>query len=196
MNDAIEVAQRAFSTFQYTAPKERARIVQKWSDLMIEHLKTLAEILMYENGRPIAGARQGIKSAAGFFDWFRCEAERSYNHTASGTTSGNRVVTIQQPVGVVGVLTAWNFPSATITRKVAGAIAAGCAIVLKAATETPYSALALAELGERAGVPKGMFNVVTTNELVQEVGTAITTRKDVKKTSFTGSTHVGKLLMA
>lgn len=105
MNDAIEVAQRAFGTFQHTAPKERARILQKWSDLMIEHLETLAKILMYENGRPIAGARQEIKYAAGLFDWFRGEAERSYGYTASGTTPGSRVITIQQPVGVVGVLT-------------------------------------------------------------------------------------------
>ena len=163
---------------------------------MIEHQETLAQILMYENGRPIAGARQEIGYAAGFFDWFRGEAERSYGYTARGTTPGNRVITIQQPVGVVGVLTPWNFPSAMITRKVAGAIAAGCTVVLKPAAETPYSALALAELGERAGVPKGVFNVVTTNEHVQEVGSAITTHKDVKKISFTGSTRIGKLLMA
>lgn len=163
---------------------------------MIEHRETLAKILMYENGRPIAGARQEITYAAGFFDWFRGEAERSYGYTATGTTPGNRVITIQQPVGVVGVLTPWNFPSAMITRKVAGAIAAGCTIVLKPAAETPYSALALAELGERAGLPKGVFNVVTTNEHVLEVGAAITAHKNVKKISFTGSTRVGKLLMA
>ncbi|CAF9915515.1 succinate semialdehyde dehydrogenase NADP+ linked [Imshaugia aleurites] len=195
-NAAIAVAQRAFTTFQHTTPKERARILQKWSDLMTEHLETLAKILMYENGRPIAGARQEIQYAAGFFDWFRGEAERSYGYTATGTTPGNRVITIQQPVGVVGVLTPWNFPSAMITRKIAGAIAAGCTVVLKPAAETPYSALALAELGERAGIPKGVFNVVTTNKHVQEVGTAVTTHKDVKKISFTGSTRVGKLLMA
>ena len=119
-NAAIAVAQRAFSTFQHTTPKDRAKILQKWSDLIIEHIETLAMILMYENGRPIAGARQEIKYAAGFFDWFRGEAERSYGYTATGTTPGNRVITIQQPVGVVGVLTPWNFPSAMITRKVAG----------------------------------------------------------------------------
>lgn len=195
-NAAIAVAQRAFGTFRHTTPKQRARILQKWFDLMIEHLETLSKILMYENGRPIAGARQEIQYAAGFFDWFRGEAERSYGYTATGTTPGNRVITIQQPVGVVGVLTPWNFPSAMITRKVAGAIAAGCTVVLKPAAETPYSALALAELGERAGVPKGVFNIVTTNQHVQDVGTAITTHKDVKKISFTGSTRVGKLLMA
>lgn len=163
---------------------------------MIENQKTLAKILMYENGRPIAGALQEIRYAAGFFDWFRGEAERSYGYTATGTIPGNRVITIQQPVGVVGVLTPWNFPSGMITRKVAGAIAAGCTVVLKPAAETPYSALALAELGERAGVPKGVFNVVTTDKHVQEVGSVLSTHKDVKKISFTGSTRVGKLLMA
>ena len=195
-NAAIAVAQKAFRNFQHTAPKDRAKVLQKWSDLMAEHQETLAKILMYENGRPIAGARQEIIYAASFLDWFSGEAERSYGYTACGTTPGKRVITIQQPVGVVGVLTPWNFPSAMITRKVAGAIAAGCTIVLKPAAETPYSALALAELGERAGVPRGVFNVVTTSEHVQEVGAALTTHKHVRKISFTGSTRVGKLLMA
>ncbi|KAM0795504.1 succinate-semialdehyde dehydrogenase-like protein [Usnea florida] len=195
-NAAIAVAQKAFRNFQHTTPKDRAKVLQNWSDLMFKHQETLAKILMYENGRPIAGARQEISYAAGFLDWFGGEAERSYGYTACGTTPGKRVITIQQPVGVVGVLTPWNFPSAMITRKVAGAIAAGCTIVLKPAAETPYSALALAELGERAGVPKGVFNVVTTSEHVQEVGAALTTHKDVRKISFTGSTRVGKLLMA
>lgn len=195
-NAAIAAAQRAFNAFQHTTPKARAGVLHKWFNLINEHRETLAKILMYENGRPIAGARQEIDYAAGFIDWFSGEAQRSYGYTASGTTPGNRVITIQQPVGVVGVLTPWNFPSAMITRKVAGAIAAGCTVVLKPAAETPYSALALAELGERAGVPKGVFNVVTTNEYVQEVGSTITTHKDVKKISFTGSTRVGKLLMA
>ncbi|KAL8687038.1 MAG: hypothetical protein Q9224_005269, partial [Gallowayella concinna] len=196
VNDAIAVAQRTFDTFQHTSPKARASILQRWFELMKEHQETLAKILMYENGRPISGARQEITYAASFIDWFRGEAERSYGYTATGTTPGNRVITIQQPVGVVGILTPWNFPSAMITRKIAGAIAAGCTVVLKPAAETPYSALALAELGERAGLPKGVFNVVTTDKHVQDVGAAITTHKDVKKISFTGSTRVGKLLMA
>ena len=196
VNNAIEVAQRSFQSFQHTAPKARAKILRNWFNLMVEHQESLAKILMYENGRPIQGARQEIAYAASFFDWFAGEAERSYGYTAYGSTPGNRVITIQQPVGVVGVLTPWNFPSAMITRKVGGAIAAGCSIVLKPAAETPYSALALAELGERAGVPKGVFNVVTTDKHVQDVGSAITTHTDVKKISFTGSTRVGKLLMA
>lgn len=196
VNDAIAAAQRTFGTFRHTSPKARSAILQKWFELMKEHQETLAKILMYENGRPISGARQEIVYAAGFLDWFRGEAERSYGYTATGTTPGNRVITIQQPVGVVGILTPWNFPSAMITRKIAGAIAAGCTVVLKPAAETPYSALALAELGERAGLPKGVFNIVTTEKHVQDVGAAITTHKDVKKISFTGSTRVGKLLMA
>ena len=163
---------------------------------MQQHAETLAQIIMYENGRPISGARSEIAYAASFFDWFRGEAQRSYGYTATGSTPGNRIVTIKQPVGVVGILTPWNYPCAMITRKVGAAIAAGCTVVLKPAAETPYSALALAELGERAGLPKGVFNIVTTEANVQEVGTAITTHKDVKKISFTGSTRVGKLLMA
>ena len=110
-NAAIAVAQRAFSTYQHTSPKERAKILQRWFDLMIEHQETLSNILMVENGRPIAGARQEIKYVAGFFDWFGGEAERSYGYTASGTTPGNRVITIQQPVGVGRGLTPWNFSS-------------------------------------------------------------------------------------
>ena len=196
VDDAISVAQKSFETFRNTAPKERAKILRKWFDLMTEHKESLARILMYENGRPIVGARQEITYAASFFDWFAGEAERSYGYTAAGSTPGNRVITIQQPVGVVGILTPWNFPSAMITRKVAGAVAAGCSVVLKPAAETPYSALALAELGERAGLPQGVFNIVTTEKNVQEVGAAITKHKDVKKISFTGSTRVGKLLMA
>ena len=163
---------------------------------MQTHRETLSKILMYENGRPISGARQEISYAASFFDWFAGEAERSYGYTTIGSAPGNRVITMQQPVGVVGVLTPWNFPSAMIARKVAGAIAAGCSVVLKPAAETPYSALALAELGERAGVPRGVLNVVTTDRHVHDVGKVITTHQDVKKISFTGSTRVGKMLMA
>lgn len=150
---------------------------------------------MLENGRPITGARQEIQYAASFIDWFAGEATRSYGYTTQGSAPGNRVVTIKQPVGVVGVLTPWNFPSAMITRKVAGAIAAGCTVVIKPATETPYSALALAALAEKAGLPAGVLNVVTTDEHLQAVGREICTHPAVKKISFTGSTKVGKHLM-
>lgn len=118
---------------------------------------------MLKNGRPITGAKQEIQYAASFIDWFAGEATHSYRYTTQGTALGNRVVTIKQPVGVVGVLTPWNFPSAMITRKVAGAIAAGCTVVIKPAAEMPYSALALAALAEKAGLPAGVLNVVTTD---------------------------------
>ncbi|KAK5457172.1 succinate semialdehyde dehydrogenase NADP+ linked [Exophiala xenobiotica] len=155
----------------------------------------------YENGRPITGALQEIDYAASFLDWFAGEAERSYGCTAQGSIPGIRFVTIQQPVGVVGVvgvvgiLTPWNFPSAMITRKIGGAIAAGCSVVIKPAAETPYPALALAKLGEEAGLPAGVMNVITTDKNVAEVGKVITTHEEAKKISFTGSTGVGKLLM-
>ncbi|KAK5281961.1 succinate semialdehyde dehydrogenase NADP+ linked [Exophiala xenobiotica] len=192
---AIDAAKQAFSTFQHTHPKARARILRKWYDLMVTNRRELATILMYENGRPITGALQEIDYAASFLDWFAGEAERSYGYSAQGSIPGNRFVTIQQPVGVVGILTPWNFPSAMITRKIGGAIAAGCSVVIKPAAETPYSALALAKLGEEAGLPAGVMNVITTDRNVAEVGKVITTHEEVKKVSFTGSTGVGKLLM-
>lgn len=150
---------------------------------------------MCENGRPITGALQEIDYAAAFLDWFAGEAERSYGYTAQGSIPGNRFMTIQQPVGVVGILTPWNFPGAMITRKIGGAIAAGCSVVIKPAAETPYSALALAKLGEEAGLPAGVMNVITTDKNVAEVGKVITMHEEAKKISFTGSTGVGKLQM-
>lgn len=192
---AIDSAKKAFSSFQHTHPKVRARILRKWYDLMMQNREDLARILMFETGRPIGGALQEIDYAASFLDWFAGEAERSYGYSAQGSISGNRFVTIAQPVGLVGILTPWNFPSAMITRKMGGAIAAGCSVVLKPAGETPYSALALAKLGMQAGLPEGVFNIVTTDKNVAAVGKILTTHPEIKKISFTGSTGVGKLLM-
>lgn len=192
---AISSAQRAFKSFQHTHPKARAKLLRKWYNLMMQYRNELATILMYENGRPLSGALQEIDYAAAFLDWFAGEAERSYGYSAQGSIPGNRFVTVAQPVGVVGILTPWNFPSAMITRKIAGAIAAGCSVVIKPAAETPYSALALAKLAEQAGLPEGVMNIVTTNKNVSSVGKVMTTHDDVKKISFTGSTGVGKLLM-
>ncbi|GKZ32061.1 succinate semialdehyde dehydrogenase NADP+ linked [Aspergillus brasiliensis] len=192
---AIETAQKSFETFRHTRAQDRARILRRWYELIKENEDELARILMRENGRPITGSKQEIQYSASFVDWFAGEASRSYGYTTEGTAPGNRVVTIKQPIGVVGVLTPWNFPSAMITRKVAAAIAAGCTVVVKPAAETPYSALALADLAEQAGLPKGVMNVVTTNEHLQEVGREICTHPLVKKISFTGSTRVGKMLM-
>lgn len=155
----------------------------------------LATILTFENGRPVEAAKQEIRYAASFFEWFAGEAVRSYGETIQSSTAGNRVLTLHQPVGVVGIITPWNFPSAMITRKVGASVAAGCTVVVKPAAETPYSALALAELGERAGIPSGVVNVVTTDKNIADVGKEICEHELVKKVSFTGSTGVGKILM-
>ena len=170
-------------------------ILREWLALMKEHEDDLAKILSMENGRPFEAAKAEIRYAASFFDWFQGEAVRLYGETIESSTPGNRVITLKQPIGVVGIITPWNFPSAMITRKVAAAIAAGCTIVLKPAAETPYSALALAELGRRAGLPKGVFNIITTDKHISDVGKTICEHDLVKKVSFTGSTRVGKLLM-
>lgn len=162
---------------------------------MQEHEEDLATILSFENGRPLQASRSEIKYAASFFEWFQGEAMRSYGETIQSSTPGNRVLTLRQPIGVVGIITPWNFPSAMITRKVGASIAAGCSVVLKPAAETPYSALALAELGERAGITAGVFNVVTTDQNVSSVGKTICQHPVIKKVSFTGSTGVGKILM-
>ncbi|RDW62459.1 succinate-semialdehyde dehydrogenase-like protein [Coleophoma cylindrospora] len=193
---AINVAQRAFHDFQHTTARQRMDILKRWFELMNKHKNDLAKILMFENGRPASAAGAEITYAASFFEWFQGEAVRNYGDTIQGSAAGNRVLTLKLPIGVVGILTPWNFPCAMITRKVGAAVAAGCTVVLKPAAETPYSALALAELGERAGLPKGVFNIVTTHENVSEVGKELCENNVVKKISFTGSTGVGKTLMA
>ncbi len=193
---AVEAAQQAFLAFRHAPARQRARILDNWHKLMLEHEQDLATILMYENGRPLEAAKSEIQYAASFFAWFQGEAVRAYGgETIEASTPGQRVLTFKQPVGVVAVLTPWNFPSAMITRKVGAALAAGCSVVVKPAAETPFSALALAELGARAGVPAGVFNVVTTDTHLADVGRALCEHDLVKKVSFTGSTRVGKLLM-
>ncbi|GAM86256.1 hypothetical protein ANO11243_042680 [Dothideomycetidae sp. 11243] len=192
---AIGVATESFASFQHSSTRQRMEILKEWFNLMMAHKDDLAKILSVENGRPFEAAKAEIDYAASFMEWFQGEAMRSSGETLQPSTPDKRVMIIKQPIGVVGVLTPWNFPSAMITRKVGAAIAAGCSVVLKPAAETPYSALALAELGERAGVPKGVFNVLTTDKHVSEVGKAICEHRDIKKISFTGSTGVGKILM-
>ncbi|CAK7231247.1 succinate semialdehyde dehydrogenase NADP+ linked [Sporothrix bragantina] len=193
---AVETAHTAFQTFRHTPAKQRARLLENWYNLMREHEQDLATILTYENGRPLEAAKAEIQYAASFFSWFQGEAQRAYSgETIESSAPGSRVLTFKQPVGVVGVLTPWNFPSAMITRKAGAALAAGCSVVVKPAAETPYSALALAELGARAGIPAGVFNVVTTHEHLATVGKMLCEHDLVKKVSFTGSTRVGKLLM-
>lgn len=194
-NLAIEAATKAFATFRTYTGRERSKLLRKWYDLMTENHADLATLITWENGKPIADAKGEVTYAANFLEWFSEEAPRVSGSTLASSVPGNRVATYKEPVGVAGLITPWNFPSAMITRKAAPAIAAGCSVVVKAPGETPFSALALAELAHRAGIPKGVFNVVTAMKNTPECGTTLCESKAVKKISFTGSTPVGKLLM-
>ncbi|THC99709.1 hypothetical protein EYZ11_000759 [Aspergillus tanneri] len=192
---AIQAATEAFPKFSTTIARERARMLRRWYQLMIDNAEDLATLITWENGKPLADAKGEVNYAAGFFEWFSEEAPRIYGDTIPSSVAGNRVITLKQPVGVCGLITPWNFPAAMITRKAGPALAAGCTVVVKTPGETPFTANALAELAHRAGIPKGVFNVVTALKNTPEVGETITTHSDVRKVSFTGSTNVGKLLM-
>ncbi len=192
---AIDAAAQAFKTFKTWTGRDRSKVLRKWYDLMIENQSDLATLITWENGKPLGDAKGEASYAATFLEWFSESAPRIGGQTISSSVPGNRVATYKEPIGVAGLITPWNFPSAMITRKAAPAIAAGCTVVVKAPGETPFSALALAELAERAGMPKGVFNVVTSMENTPECGTTLCESKTVKKISFTGSTGVGKLLM-
>ena len=191
---AIDAASRAFPAWRKTLGRERAAVMRRWFDLMIANQEDLARLMTTEQGKPLGEARGEVASAAGFLEWFGEEAKRVYGDTIPGQQADKRIIVIKQPIGVVACITPWNFPLATITRKAGPAIAAGCCVVLKPAPQTPFSALALAELGERAGLPKGVFNVVTGP--AAEIGGELTSNPAVRKLSFTGSTQTGKLLMA
>lgn len=162
---------------------------------MNENAEDLATLITWENGKPLADAKGEVTYAANFFEWFSEEAPRIYGETIPATVPGNRVMTIKEPVGVCGLITPWNFPAAMITRKAGPALAVGATTVTKAPGETPFTSLALAELAHRAGIPKGVVNVITTLKNTPEVGQELCTNPDVRKVSFTGSTGVGKLLM-
>ncbi|PLN78170.1 succinate-semialdehyde dehydrogenase [NADP+] [Aspergillus taichungensis] len=192
---AIQAAAEAFPKFRKTLARERARMLRRWYQLMIDNADDLATLITWENGKPLADAKGEVNYAAGFFEWFSEEAPRVYGDTIPSSVAGNRVMTLKQPVGVCGLITPWNFPAAMITRKVGPALAAGCTVVCKTPGETPFTANALAELAHRAGIPKGVVNVVPALKNTPEVGEAITTHPEVRKVSFTGSTNVGKLLM-
>mgnify|MGYP001800270328 CR=1 FL=1 len=192
---AIEMAGLAFESCKKTTSTERAHLLKQWYTLMMQHQEDLAMILTLEQGKPLAEAKGEIAYGASFVEWFAEEARRSYGDVVPGHGTDKRIITLKQPVGVVAAITPWNFPNAMITRKVAPALAAGCTVVLKPAEATPLSALALAELAERAGFPPGVFNIVTTANPA-EVGAVLTSHPTVKKLTFTGSTKVGKLLMA
>ncbi|KAL4986079.1 Aldehyde/histidinol dehydrogenase [Aspergillus falconensis] len=192
---AIQAASEAFPKFRTTLARERARMLRRWYQLMIDNAEDLATLITWENGKPLADAKGEVNYAASFFEWFSEEAPRTYGDTIPASVPGNRVLTVKQPVGVCGLITPWNFPAAMITRKIGPALAAGCTIVTKSPGETPFTANALAELANRAGIPKGVVNIVTAMKNTPEVGEMITTHPDVRKVSFTGSTHVGRLLM-
>ncbi|MBD0402989.1 NAD-dependent succinate-semialdehyde dehydrogenase [Flammeovirga sp. EKP202] len=190
----IKAAESAFHIWKKKTAAERAIILRKWYELQIEHAEDLARILTTEQGKPFPEALGEIKYGASFVEWFAEEAKRVYGDVIPGHGEDKRIVVIKQPIGVVVAITPWNFPNAMITRKVAPALAAGCSVVIKPSEETPLSALALAVLAEKAGIPKGVFNIVTTTDSAN-VGKVLTDSPVVKKLSFTGSTPVGKQLM-
>jgi succinate-semialdehyde dehydrogenase / glutarate-semialdehyde dehydrogenase len=191
---AIRAATLAQRNWGQTLANERAKILRRWRDLIVEHSEDLGLILATEQGKPIRESVGEVLYGASFIEWFAEEAKRVYGDVIPTPASSKRIVVVKQPVGVVGLITPWNFPSAMISRKAGPALASGCAVVLKPAEATPLSALALAELAQRAGVPPGVFNVVTTGD-PQPIGEAMCAEKSVRKISFTGSTRVGKLLM-
>jgi succinate-semialdehyde dehydrogenase / glutarate-semialdehyde dehydrogenase len=191
---AIVAAGTALPAWKARTAKERAVLMRRWFDLMIEHQDDLATIMTAEQGKPLAESRAEILYAASFIEWFAEEAKRVYGDVIPGHQSDKRILVLRQPIGVVAAITPWNFPAAMITRKVGPALAAGCTLVCKPATLTPYSALALAELAARAGIPKGVFNVVTGS--AANIGGEMTSNPTVRKLTFTGSTEIGKKLMA
>jgi len=191
---AIEAAETAWPEWRTRTAKQRAVILRRWFDLLIEHKSDLARLMTAEQGKPLAEAEGEIIYAAGFLEWFAEEGKRIYGDTIPAHRADTRILVLKQPVGVVGIITPWNFPAAMIARKVGPALAAGCTVVSKPAGLTPYSALAMAELGERAGLPAGVFNVVTGK--ASEVGGEITANPIIRKVSFTGSTEIGKLLIS
>lgn len=191
---AIAAAERAFPAWAALTARERGRLLRRWSELILEAQEDLARLLTAEQGKPLAEARGEIAYGASFIEWFAEEGRRAYGEVIPEPAPGKRILVTRQPVGVVAAITPWNFPSAMITRKCAPALAAGCTVVLKPAEATPLSALALAVLAERAGLPAGVLNIVTTADPVA-IGAELTASPVVRKLSFTGSTATGRLLM-
>ncbi len=191
---AIDAAAGAFPAWAALTAKARGALIRRWSDLMVAHADDLAAILTAEMGKPFAEARGEILYGASFLEWFAEEAKRVYGDTIPGHQPDKRIIVIKQPVGVVGSITPWNFPNAMIARKVAPALAAGCTFVAKPAEQTPLSALAMAVLAERAGIPAGVFNVVTGLD-GPAIGQELCANETVRKITFTGSTEVGRILM-
>jgi succinate-semialdehyde dehydrogenase / glutarate-semialdehyde dehydrogenase len=192
---AIEAAHAAFPAWAAKTAKERAIILRRWYELMMANQEDLAALMTAEQGKPLAESKGEIAYAASFLEWFAEEGKRLYGDTIPGHQADKRILVLRQPVGVVAAITPWNFPAAMITRKAGPALAAGCTFVCKPAIQTPYSALAMAELSTRAGVPPGVFNIVT-GAGAGGIGTEMTSNPIVRKLTFTGSTAVGKKLMA
>ena len=192
--NAIDAANTAWPQWKSTSARERSKILKKWFDLIISNKEELAQIMTIEQGKPINESRGEIVYGASFIEWFAEEAKRVYGDTIPDPLTDRRIVVLKQPVGVVASITPWNFPNAMITRKCAPALAVGCPVVIKPASQTPYSALALAALAEEAGFPKGTLNVITGK--ASEIGDELATNPIVRKLSFTGSTEIGKVLMA
>jgi succinate-semialdehyde dehydrogenase/glutarate-semialdehyde dehydrogenase len=191
--DAIGAAEVALDRWRGTSAAERADLLLRWNQLILDNAEELAAIMTLEQGKPISEARGEIQYGASFVRWFAEEARRVYGETIPAPTADRRIIMLKQPVGVCAAITPWNFPNAMITRKCAPALAAGCSIIVKPSELTPFSALALAALAEQAGIPAGVFNVVT--GMPQEIGAELTGNPTVRKISFTGSTKIGRLLM-
>jgi succinate-semialdehyde dehydrogenase/glutarate-semialdehyde dehydrogenase len=191
---AVQAASAAQPGWAARTAKERANLLRRWFDLIIANQDDLAVLMTAEQGKPLAEAKGEIVYAASFIEWFAEEAKRLYGDVIPGHQADKRILVLRQPVGVVAAITPWNFPAAMITRKAGPALAAGCSFVCKPATQTPFSALALAELADRAGIPKGVFNIVTGK--ATEIGGEMTSNPLVRKLTFTGSTEIGKKLMA
>jgi succinate-semialdehyde dehydrogenase/glutarate-semialdehyde dehydrogenase len=190
---AIDAADRAWPAWRAKTAKERSAILRKWFDLMMANQDDLGLILTTEQGKPLAEAKGEIAYGASFVEWFAEEAKRVYGDVIPPHQADKRILVLKQPIGVSAMITPWNFPNAMITRKAAPALAAGCTVVIKPAEQTPFSALAMAELAERAGIPKGVFNVITGD--APTIGKEMCANPTVRKVSFTGSTEVGRILM-
>jgi succinate-semialdehyde dehydrogenase / glutarate-semialdehyde dehydrogenase len=189
---AIEAAERALPGWRARTAADRAKILRKFFELMLTHQDELGELLSREQGKPFAEAKGEIAYAASFIEWFAEEGKRAYGDVIPGHAVERRIIVLRQPIGVVAAITPWNFPSAMVTRKIGPALAAGCTVVLKPASQTPFSALALAALANEAGVPAGVFNVVTGN--ARAIGAEMTSNPIVRKLTFTGSTEIGREL--
>lgn len=192
---AIEIAHQAFLAWRKTTAKARSEVLRRWYELMVQHRDDLATLITLEEGKPLAEAKVEVDYAASFLQWFSEEAKRVRGDVLAAPREGARIVVLKEPIGVCAAITPWNFPAAMITRKAGPALAAGCSMVVKPASQTPLTALALAELANRAGVPAGVFNVVTGND-TRAIGGQLTSHPLVRKITFTGSTEVGRVLLA